>query len=212
MTEPHRLKFYTHPMSRACIARWMLEEVEADYDSIYMALGEKITDPDFLAINPMGKVPVVVHGDRVVTESAAICTYLADAFPEAELAPAPQARDSYYRWLFFAAGCLEPAAINKHLGVVVSPEQEGMVGYRTLEATLDTLQWQLERSEFVAGDAFTAADVYVGSQVSWGMEFGSVERRPVFSDYVEKISSRPAAIRAAKLDGELAARQGLVPT
>ena len=210
MVVEHSLQFYTHPMSRACIVRWMLEEVGAKYESIYVALGKKIEDPEFLSLNPMGKVPVIVHNGRVVTESAAICAYLADVFPEAGLAPSTNDRDAYYRWLFFAAGCLETAAINKSLGVQVTAEQESMVGYRTLEATMDTLQWQLEKAEFVVGDSFTAADVYVGSQISWGMEFGTIEKREVFQEYVEKVTARPASVRATNLDQELAQKHGLV--
>ena len=163
----------------------------------------------FLELNPMGKVPVIVHAECVLTESTAICAYLADVYPDAQLAPPLHLRDAYYRWLFFAVGCLEPAAINNHLGVVVSPEQEGMVGYRTLQSTLDTIQWQLGRSIYVAGDTFTAADVYVGSQISWGIEFATIEKRQVFEEYIQRVSTRPAAIRAAKLDVELATKQGL---
>ena len=202
------LTFYTHPMSRGRVARWMLEEVQAEYDTVVMELGKKITDAEFLAMNPMGKVPVIVHDGVVVTECAAICAYLADVFPDRDLAPPPAERGPYYRWLLFGAGCLEPAAINQGLGVEIAPEQEGMVGYRTFAATLDTLEWQLDQSPHIAGEAFTAADVYVGAQLGWGMEFGSIKDRPTISEYVERMFARPAHERAVKLDDALAA--GLV--
>ena len=199
------LTFYTHPRSRGRVARWMLEEAGAQYDTVVMQLGKRITDPAFLDLNPMGKVPVIVHDGVVVTECAAICAYLADAFPDKGLAPRPAERGPYYRWLLFGAGCLEPAAINHGLGVEIAPEQEGMVGYRTLAATLDTLEWQLERSPHISGETFTAADVYVAAQLGWGMQFGSIKDRPTISDYVERTHARPAHTRAVELDEALAA-------
>ena len=199
------LTFYTHPMSRGRIARWMLEEAGAEYDTVVMELGKKIADPAFLDLNPMGKVPVIVHDGVVVTECAAICAYLADVFPDQGLAPLPAERGPYYRWLLFGAGCLEPAAINHGLGVEIAPEQEGMVGYRTLAATLDTLEGQLGKSPHIAGEAFTAADVYVAAQLGWGMQFGSIKNRPTIADYVKRMFARPAHERAVELDDALAA-------
>ena len=208
MADDYSLTFYTHPMSRGRIARWMLEEAGAQYDTVVMELGKKITDPEYLALNPMGKVPVIVHDGVVVTECAAICAYLADVFPDAGLAPPSSERGPYYRWLMFGAGCLEPAAINQGLGVEIAPEQEGMVGYRTFAATLDTLEWQLDKSPHIAGDAFTAADVYVAAQLGWGLQFGSIKDRPTISDYVERMYARPAHERAVELDDALAATLG----
>ena len=205
MADDYSLTFHTHPRSRGRIARWMLEEVGARYDTVVMDITKKITDPEFLDLNPMGKVPVIVHNGVVVTECAAICAYLADVFPEAGLAPAPSARGPYYRWLMFGAGCLEAAAINHGLGVEVAPEQEGMVGYRSFTATLDALEGQLDRSPHIAGETFTAADVYVGAQLGWGIEFGAIKDRPGISDYVERMHARPAHERAAELDDTLAA-------
>ncbi len=205
MTDDYSLTFHTHPRSRGRVARWMLEEVDARYDTVVMDIGKKITDPEFLDLNPMGKVPVIVHNGVVVTECAAICAYLADVFPEAGLAPAPSARGPYYRWLMFGAGCLEAAAINHGLGVEIAPEQEGMVGYRNFAATLDTLERQLDRSTHIAGETFTAADVYVGAQLGWGIEFGAVKDRPRILDYVARTHARPAHERAAELDDTLAA-------
>ena len=206
MADDYTLTFYTHPMSRGRIARWMLEEAGAHYDTVLMELGGKITDPAFLDLNPMGKVPVIVHDGVVVTECAAICAYLADAFPDAGLAPPSSERGSYYRWLIFGAGCLDPAAINHGLGVEIAPEQEGMVGYRTFAATLDTLEWQLGKSPHIAGEAFTAADVYVAAQLGWGIQFGAIKDRPRISDYVERMYARPAHERAVELDDTLATK------
>jgi glutathione S-transferase len=159
--------------------------------------------PEYLAINPMGKVPAIRHGGTVVTECAAICAYLADAFPEAGLAPATSARGAYYRWLFFAAGPVEAATTNRSLGVVAPPGREMMVGYGSYETTMAVLEQAVSQADYIAGDRFTAADVYVGSQIGFGLRFGSLESRPAFVDYWERISSRPAAVRANEIDDAL---------
>ncbi|MDX3906466.1 MAG: glutathione S-transferase family protein [Pigmentiphaga sp.] len=201
------LVFYTHPMSRGRIVRWMLEEVGQPYRTEVLEFGTSMKSPDYLAVNPMGKVPAVRHGDTVVTEAAAICLYLADAFPDAGLAPPPQSklRGPYYRWIFFCAGPLEAAVTNQALGVDIPAERQGMVGYGTLAATLDTLELAVAGSEYVAGDRFTAADVYVGSQLAWGMMFGTIEKRPAYERYVARLAGRPAAVRAGQIDDQLAA-------
>jgi glutathione S-transferase len=207
MTE--ELVLYTHPMSRGRIARWMLEEVGKPYRAEILEFVGSMKTPDYLAINPMGKVPTLRHGETVVTEAAAICAYLADVFPEAGLAPPPgsRLRGPYYRWLFFAAGPIEAANTNKTLGVVVPPERAGMVGYGSHERTLATLEDQLKRSEHIAGDRFTAADVYVGSHIGFGMVFGAIDKRPVFERYWALVGSRPAALRARETDDKLVAEQ-----
>ena len=199
------LVFYTHPTSRGRIVRWMLEEVGRPYRTELLEFGTSMRAPDFLAINPMGKVPTLRHGDAVVTEAAAICAYLADVFPEAGLAPAhgDPRRAPYYRWMFFAAGPLEAALSNKALGFEVPPERRGMVGYGSVEAVLDTLEFAVSQSDYVAGDRFSAADVYVGSQVWFGLTFGSLEKRPAFERYSERIATRPAALRARQIDDAL---------
>ena len=140
------LVLYTHPMSRGRIARWMLEEVGQLYRTEVLEYGTTMKAPAYLAINPMGKVPAVRHGEAVVTEAAAICAYLADAFPEAGLVPAPGSpeRAAYYRWLFFAAGPVEAAVVNKALGVVVPPERKPMGGYGSLDEVLDALEGAFE--------------------------------------------------------------------
>lgn len=127
------LTLYTNPMSRGQIARWMLEETGVPYDTVILDYGTTMKAPDYLAINPMGKVPAIRHGDTIVTECAAVCAYLADAFPAANLAPPTDARGTYYRWLFFAAGPLESAITNKAMGFVVPEGRERSAGYGTLE-------------------------------------------------------------------------------
>jgi glutathione S-transferase len=207
MTE--ELVLYTHPMSRGRIARWMLEEVGEPYRAEILDYAGSMKAPDYLAINPMGKVPTLRHGETIITEVAAICAYLADVFPAAGLAPPPGShlRGPYYRWMFFAAGPVEAANTNKALGVVVPPERTVMVGYGSQERTLATLEDQLKRSEYIAGDAFTAADVYVGSQVGFGMMFGGIDKRPAFERYWALISARPAAMKAREIDDKLAAER-----
>lgn len=197
---PDELVLYSNPMSRGRIARWMLEEVGVPYETIYVDFGPTMKAEGYAAINPMGKVPALRHGGTVVTECGAICAYLADAFPEAGLAPPPGERGEYYRWLFFGAGPLEAAATNQALGVTVPEERRGMVGYGSLALVVEALARRLEAAPFFAGERFSAADVYTGSQIAWGMQFGTVEKRPVFERYVERITARPAAARAKALD------------
>jgi len=196
--------FYTNPMSRGRIVRWMLEEVGQPYRTELIDYAA-IKSPEYLAVNPMGKVPAITHGGVVVTECAAICAYLADAFPRAELAPAPgdRARGPYYRWLFFAAGPVEAATTNKSMGFEVSPDGQRMAGYGSFEAVIGALEQAVSKTDYVAGDRFTAADVYFGSQIGWGMRFGSIEKRPAFETYWERISNRPAALRAVDIDDAL---------
>ncbi|MCB5177493.1 glutathione S-transferase family protein [Microvirga lenta] len=201
--------FYTNPMSRGRVVRWMLEEVGRPYRTELLGFATSMKDPAYLAINPMGKVPAIVHGGTVVTEGAAICAYLADAFPEAGLAPAPgdPRRGPYYRWMFFAAGPLEAALTNRSLGFEVPAERKRMMGYGSVEDAVNTLDYAVTQSEFIAGDRFTAADVYVGSHIGWAMMFGTLEKRPSFEAYWNRISSRPAAIRAREIDDALVAQE-----
>jgi glutathione S-transferase len=205
MTE--ELVFYTNPMSRGRIVRWMLEEVGQPYRTEVLDYATTMKAPDYLAINPMGKVPAIRHGTAVVTECAAICAYLADAFPQADLAPPPgdARRGAYYRWMFFTAGPLEAALTDKALGVTVPEARKRMVGYGSLADVLDALEGAVSRSEFLTGTTFTAADVYVGSQLAFGMAFATIEKRPAFERYVAKLMARPAALRAKDIDDALMA-------
>ena len=194
------LTFYTNPMSRGRIARWMLEEVGEPYDTVLLDYGTTMKGADYLAVNPMGKVPAIRHGDTVVTEAAAICAYLADAFPAAGLAPPPgdQRRGPYYRWMFFAAGPVEAAVTNKSQGFESDKKQ--MLGYGSFEDTMSALERAISQGPYICGDQFTAADVYVGSQIGWGLMFGTIDERPGFKDYVGRLHARPAARRANELD------------
>jgi len=169
------LVFYTNPRSRGRIVRWMLEEVGAPYETEILEFGTTMKAPEYLAINPMGKVPAIRHGNAVVTESAAICAYLADAYPDAGLAPSLSDRASYYRWLFFAAGPLESAITNRSLGFEVPQDREMTAGYGNLTNALNALESAIAGSPYVAGQTFSAADVYVGSQISWGLAFGTID-------------------------------------
>lgn len=197
------LIFYTNPMSRGRIARWMLEEVGEPYG---VRLVDWVNKPDdFLAANPMGKVPAIVHKGRVVTECAAIVAYLADTFPNAALAPTDSERADYYRWMFFAAGPVEAATTNRSLGVEPTTDQQGMVGYGTLDRVVDVLKLAVTTHDYIAGDRFTGADVYVGSQISWGVQFGSMPKCDAFDAYLARIMDRPAAVRARELDDALIA-------
>jgi glutathione S-transferase len=199
------LVFYTNPQSRGRIARWMLEEVGQPYKTEVLAYGTTMKAPDYLAINPMGKVPAIKHGDTIVTEAAAICAYLADVFPQAKLAPPPtdRQRAPYYRWMFFAAGPLEAAATNKAFGFVVPPEREASVGYGTYNRALDTLEKAVAGDQYLLGDTFSAADVYVGSHIGFGTMFGTIEKRPAFMAYLQRVTARPAYKRANDLDNAL---------
>jgi glutathione S-transferase len=200
------LVLYTNPQSRGRIARWMLEEVGRPYRVEPLTFGGTMKAPDYLAVNPMGKVPTIRHGDTVVTEAAAICAYLADAFPEAGLAPPVDSRlrGPYYRWLFFAAGPLESAVVNKALNFAVPPGRERMVGYGSYADALNAVEQAVSNSRYLLGDQFTAADVYLGSQIGWGMMFGTLEKRSAFEAYFGRLSKRPAAIRANEIDNKLA--------
>lgn len=194
------LTLYTNPMSRGRIARWMLEEVGAEYDVEVLGYGGSMKADAYLALNPMGKVPAIVHDGRVVTECAAICAYLADAFPAAGFAPTAEERADYYRWMFFAAGPLEQAITNRSLGVTPSEDQQRMVGYGDYDRVVAVLEQAVSAHDYIAGDRFTAADVYVGSHVMWGTQFGTLPKLDPFMAYIGRLAARPAHVRASELD------------
>jgi glutathione S-transferase len=204
------LVFYTNPQSRGRIARWMLEEVGQPYRTEIVAYGPAMKSPEYLAINPMGKVPALRHGDTVITETAAICAYLADAFPEAQLAPLinNRQRGSYYRWLFFAAGPFEAAVFNKAMGFEVPQERRGTSGYGSYGTVLDVLERGITAcGDYLVGGSFTAADLYVGAHLGFGLQFGTLEKRPAFERYWARLNARPAKQRADQIDNQLAAQQ-----
>ena len=200
------LVLFTHPMSRGRIVRWLLEEAGEPYTTEILEFGSTIKSPEYLSVNPMGKVPAIRHGDVVVTEAAAICAYVADAFPSAGLAPEPAERGNYYRWLLFTAGPLEQSCVTRALGFEVPEEREGLVGYGTHERMLDTLEGMLSTQEYAAGIQFSAADVYLAAQLQWNMMMGVIDDRAAFVDYSERMHQRPACVRADEIDNKLAAK------
>ncbi len=199
------LVFYTNPMSRGRIAHWMLEEVGAPYRTELLSFDKnEQKSPAFLSINPMGKVPTIVHRGVVVTEAAAICAYLADAFPAAGLAPAldDPARGTYLRWLFFGAGCIEPAIIDR-MFERPAPSRPASLGYGSYDATLNALESALNPGPYILGERFSAADVYLCSQIGWGMQTKALEPRPAFQEYSARCSDRPAFQRFSAAAGKL---------
>lgn len=206
------LEFFTNPMSRGQIARWMLEEAGADYEERIIQYGPEMKGTEYLAVNPMGKVPAIRHNGKVVTEGAAICAYLADAFPEAGLAPSPEERADYYRWLFFAAGPIEQAVTSKSLGWTPTDEQGRMAGFGNFGLVMDVLEQKLEGSDYVCGSRFTAADVYLGAQVVWGLQFGTMDKRDSFEGYAERLTRRDPYKKARARDAALIAEMEATKT
>ena len=202
------LVFYTNPMSRGRIVRWMLEELGVPYRAEILEYGPAMKSAEYRAVNPMGKVPAIRHGEIVVTEAPAICAYLADAFPEAGLAPPPGERGAYYRWLFFAAGPLEAAVTNRAFGLAPPEDKESMVGYGNFPTVMEALERAVEGGGHVAGEAFSAADVYVGSHIAWGLQLDLIERRPAFESYRSRLEERQAYRRATALDDAAAEAAG----
>ena len=203
-----KLTLYHAAPSRSSIARWMLEEIGEPYEIKLLRLSEGDQQkPDYLAINPMGKVPALQHGDVVITESAAICTYLADAFPQARLnVPIGDPRRGIYlKWLFFGPGCLEPAVIDRAAPRKEEPRR-AMLGYGDFDTVMNVLAKAVEKGPWLMGDQFTAADVVIGANIRWGMMFKMVPERPEFTAYAARIAARPAAQRAEAKDKELAAQ------
>ena len=197
--------FFTVPMSRGQIARWALHEAGADYEQVLVDWANR--PPELVAANPMNKVPVLIHhapeGDRVITECAGICAYLADVHPEAGLLPDGAEKADYFRWLFFAAGPLEQAVISRAMGWEVPDGKSGMAGFGTYERTIDVMDNLLSGRDWVCGARFTMADVYVGSQIDWGLNFGSIPPQPSFVAYAERLRTRAGYQSAKAIDRDL---------
>ena len=198
---------FTHPMSRGQIARWALHETGADYEQVIIDWANK--PAALFAANPMGKIPTLIHdslhGDKVVSEAAAICHYLAEMHPEAGLLPKDREMADYFRWMFFAAGPVEAGVTTHALGLRVPPDRERMAGWGTFERMISTLEWWFEHHAFVCGDRFTMADVYVGSQIDWGLTIGSIPANKAFVTYAERFQSRPAYTAAKAINNALIA-------
>jgi glutathione S-transferase len=199
------LIFYTNPQSRGRIIRWMLEEVGQPYETEIIPY-DQIKGERYLAVNPMGKVPAIRHKDHVVTECAAICAYLADMFPQANLGPSAEEKADYYRWLFYAAGPVEQAFTNRAQGWEVPADKERMFGYGNYDRVVAVLDELLSLRDYVCGDRFTAADVYVGSQIMFPMQFGMLPERESFVRYRDRLHAREAYQRANDIDGQIIAQ------
>jgi glutathione S-transferase len=202
------LTLYHASQSRSSVALWMLEETGQPYDLklLRLSAGDNLK-PDYLAINPMGKVPALKHGDTVITELAAICTYLADEFPDKKLnvpIGSPK-RGTYLKWLFFGPGCLESAMVDR-----AAPRKDAadrkMLGYGDFDTTMNVLARAVEKGPWLMGDQFTAADVVIGASIRWGMIFKLVPERKEFVDYAARIAMRPAVQRTEAKNKELDAK------
>ncbi|MFC3302771.1 glutathione S-transferase family protein [Parvularcula lutaonensis] len=199
------LEFFTNPMSRGQIVRWMLEEVGAPYEERIIQYGPEMKGPEYTAINPMGKVPAIRHDGKVVTEVAAICAYLADAFPEKGLGPTPEDRHDYYRWMFFAAGPVEQAVSMNSAGIVPTEEQSRSFGFGSYDKVVDVLETLLSDRDYVCGARFSAADVYLGSQIVWGLQFETLPKRDAFAAYAGRLTGRDPFRKAKARDMALIA-------
>ena len=202
------LTLYHAAPSRSSIALWMLEEVGAPYDIHLLRLSEgDQRKPEYLAVNPMGKVPTLKHGDTVITEVAAICAYLADAFPQAKLNMpiGDPRRGPYLTWLFFGPGCLEPA-MTDHVFPRKEQPRRSQLGYGDYDTTLNVVAQALGEGPYLLGERFTAADLVIGANIRWGMIFKMVPERPEFVAYAKRLADRPAAQRAEAKDKELGAK------
>jgi len=204
------LVFYTNPQSRGRIVRWMLEEIGQPYETEIIPYEEMKSDR-YLAIHPLGKVPAIKHNGQVLTECAAICAYLADVFPDAGLGPRDDEKAAYYRWFFYAAGPLEAAVSNQAMGWQVPPERERMFGYANFDKAVAAIDEMLSLRDYVCGDRFTAADVYVGSQIMFPLQFGMLPERDSFLKYRDRLQQRDAYKRATEIDEQIVAEMGLRP-
>ena len=198
------LTLYSNKMSRGRIVHWMLEELGVPYNIEWVDFGPPMKNANYLAINPMGKVPALKHGECIVTETAAILTYLADTFPDKKLMPAQgsPARAAFYRWMFFIAGPLEAACSAKLLGwetpelTSIGTRAKGFLGFGTLELTLSTLEDHLKQTPYVCGEEFSAADIYLASHLTFNiLVTKAIDKRPVFIEYISRLNQRPAKIR-----------------
>jgi glutathione S-transferase len=198
------LIFYTNPQSRGRIVRWMLEEVGQPYETEIIPY-DQMKSETYLAVHPLGTVPAINHKGHIVTETAAICAYLADAFPAAGLGPRADEKADYYRWLFYAAGQVEAAVSNQAMGWQVPAERERMFGYGNFDRAIAVLDELFSLRDYVCGDRFTAADVYVGSQVMFPMQFGMLPEKDSFVRYRDRLQAREAYKRGNEIDEKIIA-------
>ena len=201
-----KIQFYTNPMSRGQIARWMLHEAGVDYEQVLLDYGTSMKDASYLAINPMGKVPAIMDDGKIVTETAAICAYIADRFSDAGLAPTEAERADYYRWFFYAAGPLEAAWTARAFGFEPDAKQQASAGYGTMDQVLAALTAKFDADDYVCGARMTAADVYVGGEILFGQQFGLIPKEGSLLAYAERMAARPAYIAAKAIDMALIAQ------
>jgi glutathione S-transferase len=201
----HHLELFHTPQSRSTGVLALLKELNADHTvhRINQKAGEQ-RKPEYLALNPMGKVPAILHGDALVTEQVAIHIYLADLYPDAALAPriGDPLRGPYLRWIAFYGSCFEPAIVDQSLKR--EPAPQAACPYGDYETMLATLTAQLEKGPYLLGDVFSAADVLWGTSLAWTMAFNLVPRRPAITRYVERIMGRPAIAAAVASDATAA--------
>jgi glutathione S-transferase len=202
------ITLYHASPSRSSIVLWMLEELGQPYDIKLLKLSEGDNlKPDYLAVNPMGKVPALAHRGTIITETAAICTYLADEFPQAKLnvPVGSPARGVYLKWLFYGPGCFEPAVIDRAAPRKEEPRR-AMLGYGDFETAMNVVAKAVDKGPWLMGEQFTAADVVIGANVRWGMQFKLVPERKEFVDYAARIAARPAVQRADAKDREMSGK------
>ena len=208
MTAPPRITFFHAPQTRSGATRALFEELGVEYDMHVLSLKAGDTrKPDYLAVNPMGKVPAIRHGDALITEQPAVMMYLADLYPETKLAPpiSDPLRGPYLRWMVFYGSCFEPAVIDKSMQR--DPAPPATSPYGDFETMLGTLTDQLDRGPYLLGETFSAADVLYGTALDWMTQFKLVPELPAIRAYIKRVTSRPAMQRAAAADAELAAKQ-----
>ncbi|HEY4373457.1 MAG TPA: glutathione S-transferase family protein [Burkholderiales bacterium] len=205
---PNPIKFFHCPNSRSGGTRVLLEELGAPYELVAMNMKAGETrGAEYLAVNPMGKVPAIVHDGALITEQPAVFMYLADLFPEAGLAPAigDPLRGPYLRWMVFYGSCFEPAIVDR--AMKREPAPPSTAPYGDYDTMLKTLTDQLAKGPWLLGERFTAADVLWGPALNWITMFKLVERTPLIGGYIERVLARPAVARARALDDALAASQ-----
>lgn len=192
------LRLYSNPQSRATITRWLLEELEQDYELVTMAYDDGSMRSDtFLALNPMGKIPVVVDDDTVITDTVAIAIYLCDKYKDpVDLAPSVDdpRRGEYLRWLVFQASSIEPAMMQKAAGFETKRER---AGWGTADLVIETLESRVAQADpFLLGEWMTGADIILGASIGWALQFGLFPKSSVLAEYTERLTSRPAFARA----------------
>ena len=189
-----KIVLYTHPQSRGRNVVWMLEECGAEYETVLMNFGEDLHSPAYLAVNPMGKLPALKYGDTVITEASAIITFLADLFPQAQLAPAQVdgQRGEYYRWLFYTASSVEAALMEVAFQFPIQPAMRKTLGYGSMEQVIATLDGQLQQQPYLTGEAFQACDLLLAGVLMFAIRSKAIAPTAAMQDYLARIMARPA--------------------